>query len=410
MKRSIWVVVVLCAICSLDVKSSAEITKKRYTFDLPGAGSRRATQMRAEGMARKRLLSDFISDKLSPELLSKFGEEIDVNLTPAENYLREFKVLSSIDGEGSKVVVTVQGDVDLPSVLEALTAGHVLRFGEPAPKILFMPSQNSGQFGVTKTLRALIFERLKQVGLRPVAFEGVSRVTSIQGKVSGEEARIIASTGLEYQTDYVVFIDAAPIVRPASVGGYICDLNITYTVVRPNNNIILGEGIASERGSGNSQQAALDMAVDALAPGVATKAIGQLYDSIFANSDVITEVASLKNTITLSVLFKDSAVQTQEIVKTLQDRGATVTLATGGAVDRFVIESTISQMDLYTILNSLVLKGPETFTTPVVEFSEGTLSVEIVKRGATPKKATVASPNFAPAKKISAGAIVRMKQ
>lgn len=397
--------ILVCLIFLFSFPGRAETVKKRYSLDISGAGSRRAMQMKAEAMARKRLLTDYIQDKLSPEFFDKYREDIDVSLTPSESYLREFKVLAVDDGDGSKVVITVQAEVDLPSVLESLTAAHVLRFGRPVPKVLLFPSQNSGQLGITKTIRALVFDHLKQVGLQPVALEGVSQVTSIQGKLSGEQARIIASTGLEYQADYVIFIDAQPDIKPASVGGYICDLNLTYTILRPNNNVILGEAVASERGSGNSQQAALDRALDSLASVIATRAIGQLYDSIFADSDVLMDTQQLKNSVIVTVLFKDNPQQTQEIINALQEHGAQVTLATGGASDRFVVETAMGPTDLYSLLNSLVLRGPEIFRTPVVEFREGTVSIEIVKDGAKAKSNVAAAPP--PARKSAAVVTLR---
>jgi hypothetical protein len=383
-----------CLVILCSISSTAEIVKKRYSFEISGAGSRRAMQMKAEGLARRRIISDYIQDKLSPDFFEKYREDIEISLTPSENYLKDFKVLAVDEGDGSKVVITVQGNVDLPSVLESLTASHVLRFGKPAPKLLLFPSKNSNQFGVTKAIRALVFDHLKQVGLQPVAFEGVSRVTSIQGKVSGEQVKIIASSGLEYQADYVMFIDAQPDIKPASVGGFICDLNLTYTILRPNNNVILGEAVASERGSGSSQQAALDRALDSLAPVITTRAIGQLYESIFADSDVLMDSQQLKNSVTLTVLFKDNAQQTQAIVNALKEYGAQVTMASGGAADRFVVESAMNATQLYSFMNSLVLRGPELFRTPVVEFREGLMSVEIVKEGSTAKNSIAPAPSM----------------
>ena len=379
---------------SASSRSSAEVVKKRYKIDVSGVGSYRAKQTRAEGLARKRFLTDYISGKLSPELVQQLREEIDIALTPSDSFVKEFQVLNTDESDDGNMVVTVSGEVDVPSVVEALVSNHVLRFSDPAPKVLLMPSGRAADAGVTKSIRALTFERLKNVGLRPVAFEGATRVTSIQQHIDSNQVRLIASSVIEYQADFIVFIDAEPETRPSSVGGYICDLNLTYSIIRPNTNVILGEGIASDRGSGNTATLALDRALDSTAPVIASRAIGQLYESIFADSDVITDKPQIKNTFTLTVLFKNDPGQLQQIIDALRQREVTVTLASGGAADRLVLETTTSQVDLFNVLNSIRLKGASLAKTQVVEFTENTLTVEIVKDGtkATRNLATPPSP------------------
>lgn len=391
-RRSFIVATLFVVIAFTSSQCSAEIVKKRFKIDVSGVSSSRARQTRAEGLAKKQFLTDYISGKLSPELVQHLREEIDIALTPSDSYIKGFQVLNTDEGEDGKMVVTVQGEVDVPSVIEALVSNHVLRFGDPAPKVLLMPSGRAADPGLTKTIRALSFQRLKDVGLRPVAFEGVSRVTSIQQKMEESQARLIASTTTEYQADYIVFIDADPQTRPASVGGYICDLNLTYTVIRPNTNVILGEGIASDRGSGNTETLALARALDSTAPAIAARAIGQLYDSIFADSDVVTDKAQLKNSFTLTVLFKDNATQLQQIVDALREREIAVSLATGGAGDRLVLETATSQVDLFDVLNAIRLKGATPAKTQIVEFTENTFTVEVVKDGAMSKHAASARP------------------
>jgi hypothetical protein len=405
---SIAFLVVLMLLATASFRSSAEVVKKRYKIDVSGLGSYRAKQTRAEGLARKRFLADYISGKLSPELVQQLREEIDIALTPSDSFVKGFQVLKADESEDGSMVVTVSGEVDVPLVVEALVSNHVLRFSDPAPKVLLMPSGRAADAGVTKSIRALTFEHLKNVGLRPVAFEGATRVTSVQQHIDSNQVRLIASSVTEYQADFIVFIDAEPETRPSSVGGYICDMNLTYSIIRPNTNVILGEGIASDRGSGNTATLALDRALDSTAPVIASRAIGQLYESIFADSDVITDKPQIKNSFTLTVLFKNDPSQIQQIIDALQQREVTVSLASGGAADRLVLETTTSQVDLFNVLNSIRLKGATPAKTQVVEFTENTLTVEIVNDG-TKATRIPATPPSPPAGTRAQAAVIRTR-
>jgi len=349
----------------------AETLKKRYTFEYKGGSSRRASEARAQAGAQRKFLADFVAEKLSREIVNSLGEEIDVALDPPEDYLRNFEVKNTrVNPEETQITMTVEGDVDLPAMVSALVNNHVLSFGKRPPKVLFLPSSNIQDPKAAKTLRALVFNKLKQSGLQPVAFEGIVQVTSVQGKVTAEGTRVLAKKALEYNADYLVYIDTETDMKRASVGGFICDVNFIYTVMRPNNNVILGESVISERGSGSSTGIAFDKALDAAAPTLITQAVGQLYQSIFSDSDVLTDKQQLSNSYMLTVFFKDNPAQSQAIVDALRSNGATVNLAVGGAADRFNVETSMSAIDLYTFLNSRTLDAGGKFKTPVIDFSE----------------------------------------
>lgn len=391
MKR--YLGLLLIVVSAMALCCQAETIKKRYTFDYKGGASRKASEARAQAGAQKRFLADFVAEKLSQGIVDSLGAQVDIALDPPDEFLRKFDVTNTrINPEETQITLTVEGDVDVPAMVAALVDNHVLSFGKRPPKILFLPSPGFQDPQAAKMLRALVYNKVKQAGLQPVGSEEITQVTSVQGKVSEEGTRILAKSALEYNADYLVYIDTEREIKPASVGGYICDVNFTYTVMRPNNNVILGEGVVSERSSGSSAQIAFGKSLDAAAPTLISQAVGQLYESIFSDSDVLTDEKQLSNSYMLTVFFKDAPAQSQALVDALRSNGAAVNLATGGAADRFNVETSMSAVDLYTLLNSLTLDAGGRFKTPVVDFSENTLGVEVVRTGSIARKPAVSCP------------------
>jgi hypothetical protein len=388
-KRIIRSLAILCLlVVGFGVAAQAETLKKRYTFDFNSA-TRTASEAKAKKKARKQFLADFLEAKFSKEIVTSLAEEIDVALDPPDDFLVNFEIKTTkYNDDETKIILTVEGEVDLPAMVSALVQNKVLSFGERPPKVMFIPSSRFQNPKAAKTLRALVFEKMKQAGLQSVAFEGVTEITSVQIKQSPGSLKILAKQALQYGADYLIYIDPETDNRPASVGGYICDANFTYTVMRPNDNRILGEGVISQRGSANSQMVAFDKTLDEAAPTLISQAVGQLYQSIFSDSDVIYDKKQLKNQIALSIFFKTSPEQTQAIIKALQAQGIYVNLGVGAAGDRLSLETTMDVLDLYNYFNDTTFttdKGAK-FKAPSVGFGENTLEVEIVAPNGAPKK------------------------
>src|SRR5215510_15450092 len=256
--------------------ASAETMRKRYGFAYDRA-TRQASSIKAASEARKR-------------------------------YLSSFKVISErVNDDESQVTLTVEGEVDLALMVSALVQNKVLSFGKDAPRVMVMPSSRFEDPKAARTLRALIFEKIKQAGLRPVAYEGnVASVDfRIKAKVtpSSVEVKSLVRSAVQYGADYLIYVDAEVENKPFSQGGYISDGNFIYTILRPNGNLILGESIVSERGSGSSPMLAFDRALDSVAPVIAQTAIGQLYQAIYSDSDVIYDKPQLKEEMTVVVNF-----------------------------------------------------------------------------------------------------------
>lgn len=382
-----------------------ETLKKRYTFDY-NAATRAASEARAKSKARKQFLADFLESKFSRAIIESLAEEIDVALDPPDEFLTDFKITNTrYNDDETKIILTVEGDVNLPAMVSALVQNKVLSFGERPPRVMFIPSNRFDDPKAAKTLRALVYEQMRQAGLQSVAFEGVTEITSVQIKRSPDGVRMLARQALQYGADYLIYIDPETDNRPASVGGYICDANFIYTVMRPNDNRILGEGVVTTRGSANSAMVAFGKAMDEAAPMLITRAVGQLYQSIFADSDVIYDQKQLKNNIALTVLFKTSPQQTQAIIKALQAQNAYVTLGVGAVGDRMTVETTMDVLDLYNFFNDQTFEaGGAKFRTPVVGYGENTLEVEIVPLNGQPRKARAATPPTRRARPSNAGA------
>jgi hypothetical protein len=381
---------------SLSLTIQAETMRKRYPFSYDRA-TRKASSMIAAKKARKQFLIDFLATKFSPEITGKFAEDIDIALDPPDQFLTSFEVISEkLNETETQVVLTVEGDVDFAAMISALVQNKVLSFGKDAPKVMLIPSSRFEDPKSAKTLRALIYDKVKQAGLRPVAFESVSESMSfrIKTKVTPTEVerKALIRQATQYGADYLIYIDAEVETKPFSQGGYISDGNFIYTILRPNGSLILGESIVSERGSGSSPMLAFDRALDSVAPVIAQTSIGQLYQAIYSDSDVIYDKPQLKEEKTIVVNWA-SAPLVQSVVERLQNKGAKVSLGTGmsEAASRLKIETDMDDLDLYEWFNAQTFSvGGKSYKTPVVAYSENIIEVEAVVQQAQPRRPALA--------------------
>jgi hypothetical protein len=375
----------------------AETMRKRYVFPYDRA-TRKASSIKATSDARKRFLRDFLADRFAPEI-TKFGEDIDIALDPPDQYLMSFNVISErVSDDETQITVTVEGDVDLAMVVSALVQNKVLSFGKDAPRVMIMPSSRFEDPKAARALRALIFDKVKQAGLRPVAFE--SNVASVDFRIKEKvtpnsiEVKSLIRSAVQYGADYLIYVDAQVENKPFSQGGYISDGNFIYTILRPNGNLILGESIVSERGSGSSPMLAFDRALDSVSPVIAQAAIGQLYQAIYTDSDVIYNTPQLKQEKTL-VVYWAGAPLVQAIVERLQNAGSRATLTTGmsDAGSRMKLETGMSDFELYEWFNGQTFTvDRKIYKTPVVAYSENVIEVEPVLSGQVPRRPLAKAP------------------
>jgi hypothetical protein len=383
-------------LCALEQGAQAETLRKRYTFAYNRA-TRKASSLVAAKQARKQFLRDFLSEKFSSEITNRLAEDIDVALDPPDQYLDVFNVVSErINEDETQVTLTVEGSVDLASMISALVQNKVLSFGKDAPKVMVLPSSRFEDPKAAKTIRALMYDRVKQAGLRPVAFESIGQSLSVkvQTKVTpGEtERKVLIRQATQYGADYLIYIDAEVETKPFSQGGFISDANFIYTILRPNGGLVLGESIVSERGSGSSPMLAFDRALDSVAPAIARVAVGQLFQSIYSDSDVIYNTPQALGEKTL-VIYWASAQLVQAIVERLEKTGARASLGTGmsGNASRLKVETSMDDLDLYEWFNGQTFSADgKTFRAPVVAYSENVIEVEAVAERAAPRRPPIA--------------------
>lgn len=403
MKRVFLVSVALAVLFVCDVL--AETLRKRYTFPY-NPRTARASSMVAAKEARKRFLRDFLGEKFSQEITSRFAEDIDIALDPPDQFLRSFNIVSErINDDQTQITLTVEGDVDLASMVNALVQNKVLSFGKDAPRVMVLPSPSFQDSRAVRALRALIHEKIKGAGLRPIAFEAATESFSLRIKNLASptevERRALARYATQYNADYLIYIDAQIETKPFSQGGYISDVNFTYTILRPNGAFILGEAIVSERGSGSSPMLAFDRALDAVAPTIAQSAIGQLYQAIYSDSDVIYNVPKLLGEKTLIVHWADARL-VEAIIERLESAGSRASLGTGTSdvASRIKLETPMDDFELYQWFNGQTFSvGGKIYKTPVVAYSENVIEVEAVPLGNQPRRQPLAK---APQKKPSA--------
>jgi hypothetical protein len=393
---------------ALAITASAEVKRKRYTFDFD-TRKRQSSMMKATNQAKQAFLRDYLESKFAPSIIQNLAEEIDIALDPPDQYLVDFKVISEKPSpDETQITLTVEGEIDTGAMVNAMVQFDVLDFGNPAPKIMVLPSSRFTDPSNAKKVRAMIYDSIKQAGLRPVAFEGITENVSIQVRQGGQltpgDTKILIRKALEYGADYLIYIDTEADVRPFSQGGYIADTNFTYTILRPNANMILGESIISGRGNGASAMLAFDRALDECAPAISRYMVGNLYESIFADSDVITDTPQIKTQVELLV-HEGRPEQVKAIADRLRSMGAEVNLGVGdGIISKLRLEVPMDDTQLYEwFIGQKWTVAGKSFTTPVVAYAENMVEVEVVPVGGTGKRATAAKPKPRPRNNSTAG-------
>jgi len=394
----------------------AETLRKRYTFDYDRT-TRRASSIAAAAKARKKLLLDFLSAKFAPEIIDNLAEDIDIALDPAEDFLSAFNVVSErLNEDETKVTITVEGEFKFPEMINALVQNKVLSFGKQPPRVMVLPSARFGDPAIAKSLRALIYNKIKEAGLRSVDFESAGESVSFRIKSNvtptATERQMLVRTAVQYGADYLVYIDTESDSRPFTQGGYIADTTFIHTILRPNGALILGESITSERGSGSTASLAFARALDSVAPVIARMAIAQLYESIYSDSDVIYNTPKLKQEKSVVINFGNAAL-VQALTERLISTGATARLGTGmsDVSSRLSIETTMDDLDLYEWLNrqKFSIAGKQ-YTTPVVAYAENKLEVEVVAANVAPNRPPLAKapPRKRPAAAPATGSLAKV--
>jgi hypothetical protein len=368
-------------------QAGAQVTRQTIIVDRPPNMPRVAAEIAEDADAKKLFIEATILDRFSPKLLRLRGNEIRAALTPSEDLIPDFKVLSREDQDG-RVKVVAEGDPDLGSVLLRLVNAKVLSFGAEPPRILVASAPGTSA-GVAEGLRGRLGSTLGAAGFQLVA--GAPR-----GRVGN---------------DLVATIRLTSEPAPSPAGGVILDGALQFTVVRPRDNAVLAEQVLKSRASGASRLLAEQAMLDELAPAMARSLGAQLASAVFASTEIVDPTATLSRKLRLDVYFRPSPVATSSLVNMLRQHQLDVSLSkdttqapvknrVGDAAfaakqlhptERLVVDGAESVSDVYRILSTSQFgRGP--YSASVIEYGDDYIGLEIVDAGhkAAPQAAAVA--------------------
>ncbi len=388
--KIVWLIVGLMAglcLCAPPA-AQAEVLRKRYT--LPNS-----TGVTEE--AKRRLIQDYLREKLSPQLITDFAEAVDIALDPPDQYVQSFQIVSQRES-GNSVVVTVEGEMDTAAMVTALVLNKVITFGSDPPRIMFLSAPESQDQRATNKVRALAFKQMRQAGLQAVADQQVEtlqvRIKDITS-ASETQRQVLVRKAKEYNADFLIYISTEVDAKSVLSGKrFVTDTNLTYTIFRPNGNLILAEATIRGRGQGVSEMLAFDSALDGdggddegITKAFARDAIGQLYEAIFAASEVGGSGSAAAAEKIITITGADSLLVTA-ISQKLKTVGDNVRLLTGGTTSaRLRLETSLDDLGLYEWFTAQTfVVGAKRYQTPVTFYAENQLEVEAVLFGAKPHK------------------------
>ena len=384
--------------------AQAEVMRDRYVFAYD-ASTRTPSAAELRRLVRKRFLAEFLRKRLSPKITSETGDRVDIALDPPEDYLISFKeVAAALNSDRTEITITVEGEVDTAALVAALVQNKVITFGRNSPKVMFLSGNNSDDQKAAEKLRALVFDRIRQAGLQPVVRADVDPLSPAargRGSFGDAERQALLLKVREYGADYLFYVNTETDAKAVFGGnGYLTNVNLTYTILRPNGGMILGESVLSGQGQGTSRLAAFDKALtgdsetEGIAQQFAKKAVGQLYQAIFSDSDVIGDVSQLEQEKMLA-LESASPPVVQAVIINLKAAGVQVSLLSGvsSVASRLKLQTSMSDLELYELFNrqSLSVSG-RTYRLSVAAYEENNFEVEAVATGAQPRRRAVVKP------------------
>lgn len=398
-----FVIAILFLLAFHCLPVQAETQRERYVFAYdPSTQTPTTDELRR--LARKKFIEDFLRKRLSPKIVSEAGDRVEIALDPPEDYLTSFKFVSaSLNSDRTQVTMTVEGEVDMASLVAALVQNKVITFGRNAPKVMFLSANNADDQKAAEKLRALAFERIRQAGLQPVVRgNNEPLMRKSPAAMSDAERQALLLTAREYGADYVFYISTEADAKTVFSGnGYLTTVNLTYTILRPNGAAILGESVLSAKGQGTSRIAAFDMALtgdgdtEGIAPQFAKKAVGQLYQAIFSDSDVVGAASQPPDQEKTLAIEAASPAVVQAVIANLKAAGMQVSLLSGisTAASRFRLQTSKSDLDLYELLNnqSVSVSG-KPYRLSVAAYTENNFEVEAVAIGAQPRRKAIVKP------------------
>jgi hypothetical protein len=378
------VMLLLLAISSVG---HADVVTKQYRIKYDRATGAPSLD-EAEIKAKRLLVEDELKKRLSPKLITEFSEKLAVVLNSPDEFISSFEIISEdFNRDQTERLLTVEGEVDIALVIGTLVQRNMLTFGPKAPRVMIVSSSDQYQ-KAARSLRARIFDHIQMAGLRLVD-DVVSELPAAKAKGAGSPGGVERQSK-EYGADFIIQITTEVDAKPV-YSGYSTDVNLTYTISRPNNNLILAEATVKGHSSGASQMVAFDKAFDKIAAVVAMRATGGLYQAIFSISEISYGTPRLPQEKTMVVHGAGASI-VQAIVAELDKLNVNPKLvsSTSGISSRIRIETDKDDADLYEWFNrrDLDVKG-KPYTTLVVAYADNIIEIEAIAAKGVPRKKPV---------------------
>jgi hypothetical protein len=364
--------------------ASAEVFRGTVIVEKPvAAGSSLAATRMIEARARRTLVETYIRERLSGVFLGRRSQEVRDALEPLDALLGPLTVASRSDVDEGQVRVICYADIDAAAVVLRLVQSNILSFGSVSPRLLLLPAGRTRPESL-RGLRVRLSEGVRSVGVTLLADEALSIAGASGNGRGGTDDRVsMMKAALDSGAHYVA-LTTVTATRAPSVAGAVLDATIQYTLLRPYDSAIVAEQTFNGRGSGPSEEAALQVVLTELAPAMAKGLSGRLAESIFRSGRAIDPELPVQD-VHINVMRRPNASATSALMGLLRERAFPVALASGrvatgerAIADRLTIHGKATVEDVFDLLANTRFGKDDALQTMILEHGADSLSVELV--------------------------------
>ena len=394
--RSTPIVVSVVGLALLSHRPAhAEVFRSTVIVERPvGLASMLATNLRVDEASRQALIERYLRERLSAVLLQRREPEVRTALEPLGTLLNGFKVVTRAELPGTNQVrVVCEADVDTADVVRRLVESRVISFGDRPPRMLLLPAPGTPP-DLLRTLRARMSDTMRGAGITVLADETV--VSPVQARGGAYDRIGVSKAGVDSGAQFVAITTVSAAPPLASQGLVALDVTIRYTLLRVYDAAVVAEGIFSQRGGGGSQEAAMQRAIEEMAPLVARGLAGRVAEAVFSNGHVV-DLSQQPGMVTINVKRRPNAAATTAFLSFLRERGFRAALGPGRQApgegvpaERVVIEGRASVEELYSLFAITRFGEAQALSASVFEHGSDSLGVEILDGSTAPEHQPVA--------------------
>ena len=344
------------------------------------AGSSLAAQRIIEAQASQALAEAYITERLSPVLVVRRDQQVREALEPLGNLLGPVKIVSRSDAPDNRLRVICEADVDTAGIVLRLVERGILSFAESSPRLLLLPEPGT-PLPSLQALRVRISDTVRSAGLTMLANEVVEPAS---GPSPAARAALM-DAAVHAGAHFVALTSVSP-VRAPSPAGTILDVTVRYTLLRPHDAAIMAEQTFTRRGSGISEDMALQKVLNEIAPTFAAGLAGRLAESIFSNGRVIDPELPARD-LTINVMARPAAATTVAFMDFLRGRGFDAALSTTktgltaqGPADRVLIQGRVTLEEIFEILARSTFGPSNSIRASIFDYGPDFLAVELLDR------------------------------